>query len=398
MIRLPHTLLCVALLATPTLAEWSEPVKLGPNVNHDGWNYFPFVTADSRRLYQTLAPGLRTNDDIYVSEWDDRLNDWGPRHKLGPEVNTLEPERSPCESPDGRYLWFVRLNGEMFFDLYYCMWDSAHGKWGQAQNAGPPLNTPCFEGTVNISRDGTQMFVRHGGGTVPSTCEGPFLHVSRWNDCTRWWDTLQVVSGAVGHAGSIWSASMTFDTSVLWIASSENFPGVPQFSIRSDLYVVRMVDDAWDSIVNLGSPVNTVDCEGTLCVSADGKTLYFSARRGHYSADPDIYVSYWQTPTGIEERPTVPNEHALFESYPNPFNASTSIRYSLPAPTSVSLSIHNILGQRVRVLVNQAMPAGEHEVNWNGRDHSGSDVASGVYFIVMQAGGEQAVRKATVVR
>jgi flagellar hook assembly protein FlgD len=44
------------------------------------------------------------------------------------------------------------------------------------------------------------------------------------------------------------------------------------------------------------------------------------------------------------------------------------------------------------------MPAGEHTVNWDGRDRSGSDVSSGVYFIVMQAGGEQAVRKAMVVK
>ena len=62
------------------------------------------------------------------------------------------------------------------------------------------------------------------------------------------------------------------------------------------------------------------------------------------------------------------------------------------------LSIHNILGQRVRILVDQTIPAGEHSVNWNGRDHSGSDVASGVYFMVMHAGGEQALRKAMVVK
>jgi len=95
---------------------------------------------------------------------------------------------------------------------------------------------------------------------------------------------------------------------------------------------------------------------------------------------------------------TVPSAFALNQNYPNPFNASTTIRYSLPTPSAVTLSIHNILGQRVRVLANQFMPAGEHEVKWNGKDHGGSDVASGVYFIVMQTGGDQAVRKAMVVK
>ena len=53
----------------------------------------------------------------------------------------------------------------------------------------------------------------------------------------------------------------------------------------------------------------------------------------------------------------------------------------------------NILGQRVRVLVNQAMPAGEHEVKWDGKDASGRDVSSGVYFSRLAVGDQARVQK-----
>ena len=121
-----------------------------------------------------------------------------------------------------------------------------------------------------------------------------------------------------------------------------------------------------------------------------------------YVADEDALVVYRITGTSdvgpSDDPPILTERFVLRQNFPNPFNASTSIEYSLPAPSSVAVAIFNLLGQRVRVLVDQAMPAGEHTVNWDGRDRSGSDVSSGVYFIVMQAGGEQAVRKAMVVK
>jgi hypothetical protein len=69
----------------------------------------------------------------------------------------------------------------------------------------------------------------------------------------------------------------------------------------------------------------------------------------------------------------------LFPNYPNPFNPSTTISYALSRPTNVTLSIFNILGQEVALLVNQWQEAGTHRVTWNGTVHSG------VYFYRLQA-------------
>lgn len=76
----------------------------------------------------------------------------------------------------------------------------------------------------------------------------------------------------------------------------------------------------------------------------------------------------------------LPTDFALYQNYPNPFNAGTVISFALPEASRVALSIYNTVGQRVATLVDQTLPAGDHNVHWDGRDDSGNEVASGVYF------------------
>ncbi len=84
----------------------------------------------------------------------------------------------------------------------------------------------------------------------------------------------------------------------------------------------------------------------------------------------------------------VPYDFALFQNYPNPFNPTTAIRYSLPTRSHIVLTVFNMLGQEVAKLVNADMDAGYHEVHFDGRN-----LASGVYFYRMQAGGHVETKK-----
>jgi len=72
----------------------------------------------------------------------------------------------------------------------------------------------------------------------------------------------------------------------------------------------------------------------------------------------------------------------LFQNYPNPFNANTLIRYSLKAarPISTTLKIYNILGKEVRELVNTRQSSGNYTIIWDGKNNSGKEVSSGIYF------------------
>lgn len=81
----------------------------------------------------------------------------------------------------------------------------------------------------------------------------------------------------------------------------------------------------------------------------------------------------------------VPMTYSLAQNYPNPFNPTTTIGFALPAAGDVKLEVFNLLGQKVRTLVNGELMAGQHTVEWDGTTNAGSKVASGVYFYRLTA-------------
>src|SRR3990170_2276974 len=82
---------------------------------------------------------------------------------------------------------------------------------------------------------------------------------------------------------------------------------------------------------------------------------------------------------------SLPSKFELTQNYPNPFNAATSIQFNLPQSSKVKLEIFNILGQKVKTLVNEKLSAGYKKVTWDGTDEKGNNVASGVYFYFLNA-------------
>ncbi|MCB5246763.1 MAG: T9SS type A sorting domain-containing protein, partial [Candidatus Cloacimonetes bacterium] len=84
---------------------------------------------------------------------------------------------------------------------------------------------------------------------------------------------------------------------------------------------------------------------------------------------------------------------ALSQNYPNPFNPETTIRFSLPESGEADLAVYNLKGQKVKSLVSQALPAGDHSVVWNGRDELGQPVASGIYHCRLSYAGQTVLRK-----
>ena len=97
--------------------------------------------------------------------------------------------------------------------------------------------------------------------------------------------------------------------------------------------------------------------------------------------------------SGIGDLETLPTTYAIAQNYPNPFNPTTTIKYQLPQVSDVKLVIYNVLGQRVRTLVNNRMETGYHSVVWDGLNEQGSSVASGVYIYHFQAGDFQKTMK-----
>jgi hypothetical protein len=89
----------------------------------------------------------------------------------------------------------------------------------------------------------------------------------------------------------------------------------------------------------------------------------------------------------------LPEDFVLRQNHPNPFNSSTLIEYSLPNAARVTVEIFNLLGQRIRSLVNGEQTVGYHAVEWDGRSDSGHEMATGVYFYRVTAGDHVEVKK-----
>jgi len=93
-----------------------------------------------------------------------------------------------------------------------------------------------------------------------------------------------------------------------------------------------------------------------------------------------------------------PTRTELRGNYPNPFNPSTTLRYSLATEGRVSLVVYNALGQPVRTLVDDNQPAGYYTVVWNGTDETGRAVASGMYLVRMVSGDVVQVHRMMLVK
>jgi hypothetical protein len=110
---------------------------------------------------------------------------------------------------------------------------------------------------------------------------------------------------------------------------------------------------------------------------------------------PDLFIE-----TGEIQ---IPVAHArLYQNHPNPFNPNTTIPFTIPGAegsrSMVSLVVYDVRGSRVLTLVSDALPAGRHTIQWDGRNHRGEMVASGIYFARLNVGGTTATKKMVLLR
>jgi hypothetical protein len=101
---------------------------------------------------------------------------------------------------------------------------------------------------------------------------------------------------------------------------------------------------------------------------------------------------------GSTEEGSKPTAFLLSQNYPNPFNPVTNFKFSLPKASHVQIEIFNILGQKVKTLVDQDMKAGSFLVDWDGKDQRGVEVSSGIYFYRMTAEDFSSVKRMVLLK
>lgn len=109
-------------------------------------------------------------------------------------------------------------------------------------------------------------------------------------------------------------------------------------------------------------------------------------------------VRVWNYPidlVGIEPvgEPGIPDRVELFQNFPNPFNPATEIQFQVNKSQKVNLTVFDMLGRKVKTLVNEDVSAGKYKVTWDGSNEANQRVASGIYFYRLQSQGFEQSRK-----
>ena len=94
----------------------------------------------------------------------------------------------------------------------------------------------------------------------------------------------------------------------------------------------------------------------------------------------------------------IPKEYILNQNYPNPFNSVTTLRYDLPEQSDVTITIYNMLGRKVKTLVNSTQDAGFKSVIWDATNYQGNPVSAGVYLYKIQAGEYISTKKMVLLK
>jgi len=137
------------------------------------------------------------------------------------------------------------------------------------------------------------------------------------------------------------------------------------------------------------SPVeaNTAAYQTAAAMMQNPATAAYAGRAVFVWADAradgyNIYASQeFYSPSDADDNDTpLPLTYDLSQNFPNPFNPETIIKFTLPQASDISLTVYNLLGQKVTGLADGFFTAGQHSVRWDGTDNNGTRVASGIYF------------------
>src|SRR5207249_8060734 len=121
-------------------------------------------------------------------------------------------------------------------------------------------------------------------------------------------------------------------------------------------------------------------------VGADGALWYLIQGVDFKYNNGAVHRVAWSPPIGAGVLPDLSTGVQLGRARPNPARGETAVEWSLPAPSMVDLSIHDLAGRRVATLERGSRAPGTHRSRWNGRDDAGRRLAAGIYVMRLQAG------------
>jgi hypothetical protein len=200
----------------------------------------------------------------------------------------------------------------------------------------------------------------------------------------------------------------TFVNVVCYI-KERNAASVAELSVLENSITVQVTDTLDDEIYNYPITVRRTLPTGwpSATVTQDGQDVAYRT----VTVDAVKYIMFDAIPNGGDvvitksDQTQIQNYNGMQDSpeiklhnYPNPFNPSTTISFTLHQDEMVRIQIYDLLGREVRLLANEVMQPGVRQVVWDGRDQLGEPVPSGVYYYMLEAGSSGHVKKMLVIK
>jgi outer membrane protein OmpA-like peptidoglycan-associated protein/tetratricopeptide (TPR) repeat protein len=256
-----------------------EPTNLGDSVNSAVSEYFPALTIDSRQLIFTRRV-RNMNEDFYETDRKDAA--WSAAKPLAGNINTNFNEGAQSISQDGQWLIFTGCNFQEGYgscDLYisYLTPDG----WSAAENMGDKINTEAWESAPSLSPDKRDLYFasRRAGGYG-----GSDIYVSHLLPTGRWSEP-ENLGPEVNSIGDESCPFIHADNQTLYFTSNghQGYGG-------DDLFLVHKgAKGKWSLPQNLGYPINSIENEGSLVITADGSTAYYASDRSDTRGGLDLY-------------------------------------------------------------------------------------------------------------
>ncbi len=297
--------------------------------------------------------------------------------------------------PSAEHATFADLNGDgtiesIIWGLYYHY--DRYKVYGPPDYVEEDITSYQEFGVISDSGD---MLLAINHPNPATVLGGPFNSVTGGDDIIIFKDGATFDTTVFAPSGSygIYCLGMPGDSiQLLWgidAESAQNYlftlpslPGMFCASTANNQYTIISGKD--------GQTIGTVDGLRRLSITEEG----------HFLPLPDtviqviqidgnkVYLYQQTSPTDISEpiADIIPEEYYLGQNFPNPFNPTTSIEYALPSRSQVTISVYNLLGQKISTIVDEVKSPGAHSAVWDGRDSDGNEVASGIYFYQIRAG------------
>jgi len=254
------------------------PINLGDSVNSVHPEYYPSITIDGKKLIFTRR--VESDEDFYESSLID--GKWSKAQALRGNVNTNLNEGAQNISQDGEWIVFTGCNypeGQGSCDLYIS-YKKKNG-WSEAENLGAIINTDFWESAPSLSPDKRDLYF---SSSQPGGYGGKDIWVTHRNEKGKW-SRAENLGPEVNTNGDESCAFMYADNQTLFFNSN----GHQGYGLTDLFYTKKLPDSTWSEPVNLGYPINTIDDEGSLIVTADGKTAYYASERRDNKGALDLY-------------------------------------------------------------------------------------------------------------